>query len=194
MGPFIFTLTDMHQSNIFDDDQWNITSLIDLEWGCSLPVELQGPPYWLSGRPIDGMPPGEHLEALGDMVAEFIKAFETEEALLVGKEQPLFQSTLMRKCWETGSYWYLQAVNSPKGMFIIFNTHIQPMFCAEHCKTSLFDDVISSYWARDVDAVIHKKLKEEDGYKGELRNALLAEVIMVTMYNTHTSSQTGMRV
>ena len=30
-GQFIFTLTDMHQSNIFVDDQWNITSLIDLE-------------------------------------------------------------------------------------------------------------------------------------------------------------------
>lgn len=37
-GPFVFTLTDLHQSNIFVDDNWNITSLIDLEWASSLPI------------------------------------------------------------------------------------------------------------------------------------------------------------
>ncbi len=39
-GPFVFTLTDLHQSNIFVDDDWHITSLIDLEWACSLPIQL----------------------------------------------------------------------------------------------------------------------------------------------------------
>ncbi|KFZ24267.1 hypothetical protein V502_01259 [Pseudogymnoascus sp. VKM F-4520 (FW-2644)] len=174
-GPFIFTLTDMHQSNIFVDDQWNITFLIDLEWACSLPVELQCPPYWLSGRSVDGMPQGEHLEAFGDMVAEFIKAFEVEESLVVDKGQPLFRSALMRKCWEAGSFWYFQAVNSPKGMYTIFNQHIQRIFCAKHCDTTLFDEVVSSYWARDVNAVIEKKLKEEDSYKEQLREAFIAD-------------------
>ncbi|OBT76714.1 hypothetical protein VF21_03925 [Pseudogymnoascus sp. 05NY08] len=158
-GPFIFTLTDMHQSNIFVDDQWNITSLIDLEWASSLPVELQGPPYWLSGKSLDGMPPGKHLEDFGQMVEEFMKAFEVEEALVVDKAQPLFYSALMRKCWETGSFWYFHAVGSPKGMYTLFNDHIQRTFCAEHCDTTLFDGVVSSYWAHDVDPVIEKKLK-----------------------------------
>ncbi|KAL9607871.1 MAG: hypothetical protein Q9167_007260 [Letrouitia subvulpina] len=30
-GPFLFTLTDIHQSSIFVDEQWNIKRLIDLE-------------------------------------------------------------------------------------------------------------------------------------------------------------------
>jgi len=38
-GPFVLTLTDLHQSNIFVDDKWHITSLIDLEWACS-PLRL----------------------------------------------------------------------------------------------------------------------------------------------------------
>ncbi|EEP80298.1 predicted protein [Uncinocarpus reesii 1704] len=38
-GPFVLSLTDLHQSNIFVDDNWHITSLIDLEWACSLPNE-----------------------------------------------------------------------------------------------------------------------------------------------------------
>lgn len=34
-GPFSFMLTDLHQSNIFVDAEWNITYLVDLEWACS---------------------------------------------------------------------------------------------------------------------------------------------------------------
>ncbi|KAK2738458.1 hypothetical protein FQN57_007049 [Myotisia sp. PD_48] len=30
-GPFIFSFPDLHQSNIFVDEEWNITSLVDLE-------------------------------------------------------------------------------------------------------------------------------------------------------------------
>ncbi|ELR04307.1 hypothetical protein VC83_06012 [Pseudogymnoascus destructans] len=119
------------------------------------------------------MPPGEYLDAFGDMVEEFIKAFE------VDKGQPLSQSTLMRKCWEMGSFWYFHAVNSPKCMYSLFNDHVQRIFCAEHCDTSLFDWVVSSYWARDVDAVIEKKLKEEDDYKEQLRNALLDDPSLI---------------
>lgn len=33
-GPFFFRLTDLHPSNIFVDDQWNIKWIIDLEWAC----------------------------------------------------------------------------------------------------------------------------------------------------------------
>ncbi len=51
-GPFVFTLTDLHPSNIYVDKDCHITSLIDLEWACSLPIEFQGPPFWLSGRAV----------------------------------------------------------------------------------------------------------------------------------------------
>lgn len=51
-GPFVLTLMDLRQSNIFVDDNWNITALIDLKWACSFPIKMQTPPYWLTGRPI----------------------------------------------------------------------------------------------------------------------------------------------
>ncbi|EEP81436.1 predicted protein [Uncinocarpus reesii 1704] len=47
-GQFVLTLTDLHPSNIFVDDDWHITSLIDLEWACSFPIEMQTAPYWLN--------------------------------------------------------------------------------------------------------------------------------------------------
>lgn len=43
-GPFILTLTDINTSNIFVDEKWNIKYLIDLEWACSLPIEMLHPP------------------------------------------------------------------------------------------------------------------------------------------------------
>jgi hypothetical protein len=49
-GPFVFQFTDLHECNIFVDDQYNITSIVDLEWSCSLPIEMHQPPFWLSGH------------------------------------------------------------------------------------------------------------------------------------------------
>lgn len=37
-GLFVLTLTDLHASNIFVDENWHITSLIDCEWACSSPI------------------------------------------------------------------------------------------------------------------------------------------------------------
>lgn len=35
----MFTLTDLHQSNIFVDNDWHITAIVDLEWACSRPIK-----------------------------------------------------------------------------------------------------------------------------------------------------------
>ncbi len=167
--PFVFTLTDLHQSNIFVDDEWHITSLIDLEWACSLPIELQCPPYWLSGRAVDEMEHGEPLDTFGQIVAEFFDAFEQEERFMVG--EALYQTPIMRKCWETGSFWYFQAVNSPKGLYRIFNEHIQRLFCLEHCSMALFDEIVAPYWSVSAANVIARKIKEEQSYQNRLREA-----------------------
>jgi hypothetical protein len=178
-GPFVFTLTDLHQSNIFVDDEWHITSLIDLEWACSLPIQLQCPPYWLAGRAVDEMPHGEHLEAFSELIAEFLKAFEEEETRMVGHQQPLYQAPLMKRFWETGGFWYFHAVNSPKGMCTIFNQHIQRQFCEKHCSESIFDEVVAPYWCLDAAGVIERKLKDEECYKDRLREALVGDASLV---------------
>ncbi len=54
-GPFLFNLTDLHQSNIFVDEIWNITCLIDLEWALSSPIEMIYPPRWLANQDINQM-------------------------------------------------------------------------------------------------------------------------------------------
>ncbi|KAJ5081337.1 hypothetical protein NUU61_009601 [Penicillium alfredii] len=73
-GPFVFTLTDLHQSNIFVDDQWWITCLVNLDWACSRPVQMVEPPYWLTNKGVDEVDAGEYdalrTESLAIMSAE----------------------------------------------------------------------------------------------------------------------------
>ncbi|KAL3479030.1 hypothetical protein BJX99DRAFT_245228 [Aspergillus californicus] len=142
-GPFVLTLTDLYPSNIFVDENWHVTSLIDLEWACSFPVELQTPPYWLSDRPIDDIEHGENLQTFEKIINEFMDVFEEQYQSQVAS---ISQAQIMRTCWEKGSYWYFQAVNSPKGLLRVFNEHIPRRFCEEHCTQRVFDQTVSPYW------------------------------------------------
>ncbi|KAK2807306.1 hypothetical protein FQN50_005460 [Emmonsiellopsis sp. PD_5] len=168
-GPFVLTLTDLHPSNIFVDEDWNITSLIDLEWACSFPIEMQTPPYWLTGRPIDDIEHGEHLEAFENVMNEFIDAFEAQETNVNHSKTSSFQANILRKCWDRGSFWYFQAVHSPKGMLRVFIEHIQRRYCEDHCTQRVFDHTVSPYWCIGAADVVEKKLAEETEYKNQLR-------------------------
>ena len=44
-GPFIFQLSDIYPSNLFVDQDWHITSVIDLEYAVALPREMEVAPY-----------------------------------------------------------------------------------------------------------------------------------------------------
>lgn len=74
-GPFIFTLTDLHQSNIFVDEEWHITCLVDLEWACSLPLEMCSSPWWLTSKGVDQLEETEYDE----IRQEFMQSLSTQE-------------------------------------------------------------------------------------------------------------------
>ncbi|KAJ5900366.1 uncharacterized protein N7473_004436 [Penicillium subrubescens] len=166
-GPFLLTLTDLHPSNIFVDEDWHITCLIDLEWACTFPIELQTPPYWLTGRPIDDIEHGEHLQNFQSVISEFIEAFEQQEKS--ARTVVTSQAEIMGKCWDRGSFWYFQAVHSPKGLLRVFNEHIQRIFCEEHCTQRIFDRTVSPYWSVDAGNFIRAKVEEDADYKDRLR-------------------------
>lgn len=80
-GPYALRLTDLHQSNIFVNEMWNVTYLIDLEWVCSLPMDMLGAPYWLTGLGIDQFH-DEALETYDSLRQEFMHIFREEEEVL----------------------------------------------------------------------------------------------------------------
>lgn len=75
-GPFVFTLTDLHQSNIFVDDEWRITCLVDLEWACCRPIQMVEPPYWLTNKGVDEI----DVEEYDKLRSEWLTILNAEDA------------------------------------------------------------------------------------------------------------------
>jgi hypothetical protein len=179
-GPFVFNLTDVHPSNIFVDDDWHVKCLVDLEWPCSLPIEMLHPPFWLTSRGVDQLERGEHLDAYSRIHEEFMAAFENEERLFppppaAVKRSALYCSEIMRRGWNDGNFWYFHSLNSPKGLYNVFLGHIQPKFEESHGASAMFDQIVAPYWGTNAAEVISAKLKEKEAYDTRLQNAFKGE-------------------
>jgi hypothetical protein len=97
-GPFSFTLTDFHQSDIFVDAEWNISCPVDLEWACSGPIEMISPPYWLTNKGVD-----QFLSAGYNAIQiEFTEILTTERSLSLETATRL--SDVMNRTWATGTF------------------------------------------------------------------------------------------
>lgn len=164
-GPFVFSLTDLHSSNIFVDKDWNIKYIIDLEWAASLPLEFMQTPHWLSSQAIDRI----DKEAYNTLREEFMDIFESEE-----KKQPaiydLRRTDVMRAGWELGTFWYTLALQSPTGFHSLFYNRIQPLYSDTHGDDVKVFLIICRYWIRQPSAFIRTKLNNRKIYDEKLRS------------------------
>ncbi|OJD10514.1 hypothetical protein AJ78_08497 [Emergomyces pasteurianus Ep9510] len=172
--PFVFTLTDLHQSNILVDGDWNIKYIIDLEWACSQPVDMLRAPYWLTDRPVDSILPDDGLQEFGKAHDEFLEIFEKEEKTMRETEPrklPFSGSltAIMRNGWANGSFWFFYALENPKGLFSLFFIHLMPRY--GDSTNPNFYDVLSPYWNVDATDVVERKLKDKKDYEARLRKA-----------------------
>lgn len=177
-GPFVMTLTDLHPSNIFVDDGWRVTRLIDLEWACARPAEMLSPPHWLSsasaGRSALGIDEliGEEGARYAAAHGDFVRAFESEERARHGSDE---RTRVLRACWDRGSFWYMQALDAPSALLAIFMFHIQPLF-SKLANEDLdeFGRLVMPYWCRDAPAFVAAKVRQQDEYSSRLRDLFAA--------------------
>lgn len=106
---------------------------------------------------MDDIEHGEPLETFGQIVTEFLETFEQEE------REDLYQAPIMKECWSTGSFWYFEALHSPKGLCRIFNEHIQRLFCLDHCRMRMFDQIVALYWAIGAAKVERRRSRKRKG-------------------------------
>ena len=167
-GPFVFILTDLHQSNIFVDEDWNIKCLIDLEWACSRPIEMLHPPRWLTNQAVDMIDVEEY-----DMVRkEFMDCLEEEENKLHAEGQQVMRlSPVMKQGWQMGTFWYSLALRSPTGLFRVFYDHIQPRLAEGHEDDRAFYRIVMYYWTANAPKFIDVKTKDKEDYDLRLREA-----------------------
>jgi hypothetical protein len=186
-GPFTFMLTDLHQSNIFVDENWHITCLVDLEWACALPSEMLHPPIWLTGHAIDII--DDHLEEYQERHGEFMAVFAEKEQAAVKTTTNLDNSTTtntvltnpthslaarLRTGWSTGTFWYVHALQSFTGIYHLFIQHIQPLYGSTPTaevrdQEDVFERVVAPYCAPRTDEFVNRKIGEREAYLERVR-------------------------
>lgn len=158
-GPFFLTLTDLHPSNIFVDDEWNIKYFIDLEWACSRPVEMIHPPYWLTNQAIDSI----NLENYESLHIEFMKALAEEESKECKLSSPLLYPVL-QEGWNKGTFWCSLALNSPTALFAIFYDYMKPKFSEANKDGSMFWVITMPFWGFNAFEFIKQKVEDKRRY------------------------------
>lgn len=171
-GPFYLTLSDLHQNNIFVDEQWNIKAIIDLEWAHTVPADMQLPPFWLTSKAVDGFKDPSLIQQYEQTLEEYLEIYKDEE---IQRNGVTWQAEAQRNTWKKGSFWYFHSVTIPKGMFNLFNRHIQPLFNKDHPEMQIFDDVFYWYWGFHASSLIDAKLEEREAYIDNLREAYNAD-------------------
>lgn len=165
-GPFLFSLTDLHASNIFVNEDWNIRRIIDLELASSLPLEFVRPPSWLTMQAHDVIDP----ETYNAYRAEFMNIFQEEE-LKLHPDIELVHTTIMQEGWHRGTFWYTLALESITCFNTLFYTRIQPIFSTSHFKEKPFYLIAHRYWSSSIDEFINTELGEKKKYDEDLKNA-----------------------
>lgn len=173
-GPFLLQLTDFHQSNIFVDDDWNVTCLIDLEWICALPAEMLSVPYWLTNCSIDDII-DEEYGTFDETRQVFLAAMDEENKSLRMEHEIQITST-MRDAWASKGVWFWACLRSLNAWLFVFEDHLLPKFSTEK---GLVGDLkqLSTFWREDVGYVVKAKVDDEEQYQAELRSLFESEGI-----------------
>lgn len=174
-GPFALQLTDIRGSNLFVDDHYNITAIVDLEWSCSLPVEMQQLPFWFSGHEGDdflGDKAMENEQAYITACREFLAILDEEQSRRHLARLPIDARSIISKAFEKKSHWYFAALCWPRTAYSLLVDHLQPMFAPSHADTdgaAIFQNTVAPYYTTNASGFIDQKVRDKAEYDQELR-------------------------
>lgn len=174
-GPFVFALTDLHRSNIFVDENWNITCVVDLEFACSWPVEFYQVPHWLDVDFINDVTPTDFAARHADFVRhiareEELQRFEDQDTG-TGTER---LSSIMQRSWDNGAFWVALTLRDPVSFAAIFFHRILKGYfnCSEEQLERAGNyQFCSNLFRRNSPSIIDRKLDDQKKYLKELAEA-----------------------
>jgi hypothetical protein len=163
---FVLQFTDLHASNLFVDEAWNITGVIDLEFMCSLPTTMLEVPYWLAGTHLDSIDPEKHTA----VHAEFMEIFQSEEKRLSSDHKDTL-SRAIQQSWDSGAYWLYQALTSVNALPAIVEDHLWKMFGFNPSLVGegLFVEWLSLFWSLDSQKFVAQKVADKETYAQDVR-------------------------
>ena len=165
----MLTLPDLHQSNIFVDDDWHVVSVIDFEFAPVQPLQMVGVPHWLSGKSI-GELIGPELDEYQVLYDTFVSILREEET---AKQQGHSFSERLKEDWHSGRMWYNAALKSSNGFPIIFEQSLQPRYYPSF-EPDAEVVTLMRLWGEDCEEFIAGKLRDKAKYIERIR-AIFAE-------------------
>ncbi|KAI5251253.1 hypothetical protein E4T42_04458 [Aureobasidium subglaciale] len=176
-GPFAMQLTDLNEGNIFVDNDYNITAVVDLEWTCSLPLEMLQPPFWVSGHIQDSFVGATEKTAINEkffMPAchEFFDILSQEQASRHPLQKPAFDvANVARVGFEKKSHWYFAGLRYPRVAYSFLLGHIQPLFAASAGFPGQVE--IAPYYTKNVSLFIDQRVREKAEYDEALHRMVM---------------------
>lgn len=170
-GPFLLQFTDLHASNIFVDEAWNVACLLDLEWVCALPSEMLAVPDWLTDCKVDEIK-GDRLDEFDTTRREFMRILDVEERK-AGTEHSLSLSAVMEEMWESKGVWFWYCIESVNAMYYLVADHLCPRY-GEFLSPKV-ETTLSSFWCVDSESAVQGKMDELDRYQENLRVVFCGE-------------------
>ncbi|SMR62439.1 unnamed protein product [Zymoseptoria tritici ST99CH_1E4] len=184
---FVLTLPDLHQSNIFVDDDWNIVGVIDFEFAPVQPIGIVHVPTWLTDKGVDELV-GPALDEYREAHDRFLEVLQEEEesadrerashhpSLLPRGEEAVpspaakhHLSSRLRQDWQTGKMWFNAALRSTNAFPLVFEQHIQPRFF-DKFDPDMEGNALMRLWSEeDCEEFIAKKLRDKKGYEERVR-------------------------
>jgi hypothetical protein len=175
-GPFVLQFTDIHESDVFVDNQYNITSIVDLEWCCSLPIEMQQPQFWISGQEGNDFlqDPRPKTEAVFlATYKEYLEIFDSEQADRSPYSELLFDAKgIIGAALREKSYWYFAAVSHRRNAYSFLVDHMQPLAVPSHTKlegAATLQDIFAPQYATSALDLVKCKVEERTKYDVALR-------------------------
>ncbi|SPQ27350.1 ea153f7d-7e81-4a73-a44c-fb147887f085 [Thermothielavioides terrestris] len=152
-------------TNIFVDDDWNVTCLLDLEWICALPAQMLAVPHWLTDCAVDDIV-GAEYETFDQVRRKFLSAMDQEiKTSRLAHDVPITRT--MQDSWSSKAVWFWLCIMSINGWLFVFEDHILPKFGASKDLVPELKQV-SALWIEDIDAVVKNKVEDEAKYQEEL--------------------------
>ncbi|KAF2768962.1 hypothetical protein EJ03DRAFT_351624 [Teratosphaeria nubilosa] len=170
---YVMNLCDLHQSNIFVDDDWHITRIIDLEFACSSPIELLHVPHWLTDQGVDQLdgPRGVEYKAAYDQYVDPVAERE------VATQGTSTLSQLSRENWSSGRMWRVAALASLNVFPAMFSQHLRPRYFKEW-KSDSHAWPLAQLWCENVSEFLDAKARDLQDYETRVRE-VFAEVAAI---------------
>ena len=166
-GPFVLQLTDLHSSNIFVDDDWNIIAIIDLEFMCALPPSMINVPYWLTVDNIDDI--AENMDVYNKMHKTFLGVLQSEEQN-ANLQSYIQLASAIQESWTSYSSWFYRSLTSINGMAYCLEDHLYEKFNFNISREEedQWMKLMSAFWPSDSKKFVERKLREKAKYNEDV--------------------------